>query len=65
MLKALMLEFPHLDHLMAETLIRAYENGTLPEEEEEVHSVPTASPPPPLQNAIIVSDEPITIRETK
>lgn len=63
MLKALMLEYPHLDTLMAETLIKAYENGTLPTEEDEettTHAAPAhirPAPPEVLQN-ITVSDTP-------
>tara|TARA_B110000027_G_C16074039_1_gene280469 strand:- start:871 stop:1041 length:171 start_codon:yes stop_codon:yes gene_type:complete len=37
---ALMAEYPFLDDLMAETLIKAYENGTLPQGGEE-EALPT------------------------
>ena len=29
MIEELMRQFPHLDRMMAETLVKAYENGTL------------------------------------
>ena len=31
MIEALMREFPHLDRMMCETLVKAYSNGTLDE----------------------------------
>ena len=35
MIEELMRQFPYLDRLMAETLVWAYENGALKEEEEK------------------------------
>ena len=62
MIKALMQEFPFLDHLMAETLVHAYENGTLPKEEGEVPPPAPPPAPPPVQESITVSDEPIATK---
>ena len=61
MIKALLLEYPFLDQMMAETLVRAYKNGTLPSEnhnENEDAQPPPALPPAVLKN-ITVTNEPI------
>ena len=65
MIKALLLEYPFLDQMMAETLVHAYENGTLPSENdnenEDVQS-PPALPPAVLKN-ITVTNDPIEIQK--
>jgi len=50
-------EYPFLDQMMAETLVHAYENGTLQEGECEDPPPPGPAPPPVLQN-ISISDTP-------
>ena len=65
MIKALLLEYPFLDQMMAETLVRAYENGTLPSEndnENEDAQTPPALPPVVLKN-ITVTNDPIEIHK--
>ena len=42
MIEALMREFPHLDRMMCETLVKAYENGTL-----DTYDFDSAPPPIP------------------
>ena len=46
MIEALMREFPHLDRMMCETLVKAYENGTL--DKYEFDSTPLPVPQHPV-----------------
>jgi len=56
MIEALMREYPHLDRMMCETLVKAYENGTL-----DKYNFDSEAPPIPqhplLKGNIVVSDE--------
>ena len=65
MIKALMFEYPFLDQMMAETLVRAYENGTLPSENdnENEDAQPLPALPPVVLKNITVTNDPIEIQK--
>ena len=57
MIEALLREYPHLDRMMAETLVKAYENGTLEQYMDE--HADDAAPIPQhqtLKGSIVISD---------
>jgi len=64
MIEALMREFPHLDRMMCETLVKAYENGTL-----DKYDFDAVAPPFPkhclLTGNITVCDDAKNIADEK
>lgn len=56
MIEALMREYPHLDRMMCETLVKAYENGTLDKYHFDSEPPPIAQHPL-LKGSITVSDQ--------
>ena len=64
MIEALMREFPHLDRMMCETLVKAYGNGTL-----DKYDFDAVAPPFPkhclLKGNITVCDDAKNIADEK
>ena len=60
MIQALLREYPHLDHLMVQSIVSAYENGTLDKILEQSETIEKATLEPSdhiLKNAITVDDK--------
>ena len=65
MISVLMREYPHLDQLMAETLVKAYEQGTLESYSFEEGNILSYTPSQTNDNCIINDEKNNDSKESK
>ena len=68
MIQALLREYPHLDHLMVQSIVSAYENGTLDKLLEQSKTIEETRFEPTdhiVKNAITVDDKNILFDKEK